>query len=113
MSLALGTLATRKKRGLRIRDWGAWVRRNRKQQGMTMRELAEACCIDASYLTLIERDGFVPSRDVCENIGRVLDSPEAALIECLMLPASMKTKAIAWLARMRELDREEAESQHS
>lgn len=97
---ALGTVSDIRKRSHgrgkreRRKSWGLWVRRARKQQGLLMCQLAHAVCICPTYLTLIERDGYVPSRDIAENLGRVLDSPEAALIEAGYLPPTLKGRAL-------------------
>lgn len=53
---------------MRRPKWGDWVREARKQNDLSMRELAALAQIDPSYLTLIERDGYVPKRYVTESL---------------------------------------------
>lgn len=52
--------------------WGAWVEQARKRAGMTKRDVAKAGQFDPSYLTLIERDGLVPTRKLTSVIVSAL-----------------------------------------
>lgn len=52
--------------------WANHVRKERKGIGLTRRKLAELAKIDPSYVTLIERDGYVPRRDKVLDIAKAL-----------------------------------------
>lgn len=60
--------------------WSRWVRAQRKARQMTRRALAELAGMDPSYITLIERDGYVPSRSKVSAIGGVFGDTSKALI---------------------------------
>lgn len=51
---------------------GHRIRRERKQQGKTLRELADACGISTSFLSQIERDQAKPSVGTLHRIADVL-----------------------------------------
>lgn len=70
------------------RKWGHWVQRKRKAKDLTRRDLAELASIDPSYMTLIERDGFVPRRDTVERIGAALYLRDEAMFRAGYLPDS-------------------------
>jgi len=53
--------------------WATYVREKRKAKHLTRRKLAELAKIDPSYVTLIERDGYVPRKDKVLEIARALD----------------------------------------
>lgn len=52
--------------------WGRYVREIRIRRGLTARQLAEKADRDPSYITLIERDGYVPKLATVERLGRAL-----------------------------------------
>lgn len=52
--------------------WAVFVQQNRTKQGMTRRELGERSEIHPSYVTLMERDGYVPKRDIVDRVVAVL-----------------------------------------
>lgn len=56
--------------------WAAFVRNKRKLRRLTRRRMAEYAGIDPSYVTLIERDGYVPRRDKVLAIARALNQDE-------------------------------------
>ncbi len=62
------------------RVWGDWVKDRRKAKQMTRRALAIAADLDPSYITLMERDSYIPKRHVCARIGRVLADEETGMI---------------------------------
>lgn len=66
--------------------WARWVRSNRKAKNWSRRALAATAGIDASYITLIERDGYVPSRSRVRAIGAALGNPQRALIYAGYIP---------------------------
>jgi transcriptional regulator with XRE-family HTH domain len=62
------------KRGfVRNQAWANYVLDRRKARQLTRRVLAERCEMDPSYITLIERDGYVPKRDRVIKIAEVLE----------------------------------------
>lgn len=80
---------------MRKRSWGIFVKEKRKAKQMTRRRLAELAKLDPSYVTLIERDGYVPRQD------KVVGIAEALVIdptECL-LAAGYATDEVAAVYR--------------
>jgi transcriptional regulator with XRE-family HTH domain len=61
--------------------WSNYVKEKRKGKHLTRRKLAELSKVDPSYLTLIERDGFVPRKDKVAKIARALDCD---IDECML-----------------------------
>lgn len=55
-------------------SWALFVKEKRKARGLTRRRLAEMAEIDPSYVTLIERDGYVPRKDKVEMIAQALEA---------------------------------------
>ena len=55
-------------------SWAIFVKERRKARGLTRRKLAEMAEIDPSYVTLIERDGYVPRKDKVEMIAQALEA---------------------------------------
>lgn len=60
--------------------WGTYVARKRAQLGLTRRQLAMQARMDASYLTLIERDGTIPTREKVDALGKIFGDRNAALL---------------------------------
>jgi len=58
---------------MRNEAWANYVRDKRKAKHLTRRKLAELAKIDPSYVTLIERDGYVPRKDKVLELARALD----------------------------------------
>lgn len=52
--------------------WGRYVREIRLRRGLTARQLADKADITPSYITLIERDGYVPKMAVAERLATAL-----------------------------------------
>lgn len=66
---------TRKKgkRGVqRCTRWGRYVAEIRVRRGLTRYQLADLADIDSSYVTVIERDGYIPSREVVKSMAKAL-----------------------------------------
>ncbi len=59
---------------MRNQAWANYVRDKRKARGLTRRKLAELASIDPSYVTLIERDGYVPRKDKVLEIARAVEA---------------------------------------
>lgn len=59
---------------MRNQAWANYVRDKRKARQLTRRKLAELAKIDPSYVTLIERDGYVPRKDKVLEIARAIQS---------------------------------------
>ncbi|MGI5842827.1 MAG: helix-turn-helix transcriptional regulator [Candidatus Xenobium sp.] len=59
---------------MRNQAWANYVKDKRKARGLTRRKLAELAGIDPSYVTLIERDGYVPRKDKVLEIARSLEA---------------------------------------
>lgn len=75
--------------------WANYIRMNRKSQDLTLRQLAEMANIDASYLTLIERDGYVPRRDKVLAISKALGlDSDRSLLEAGYAPERIAISAI-------------------
>jgi len=58
---------------MRNESWANYIKEKRKAKKLTRRRLASLVKIDPSYITLIERDGFVPRRDKVLSFASVLD----------------------------------------
>ena len=58
---------------MRNEAWANYVRDKRKANHLTRRKLAELAKIDPSYVTLIERDGYVPRKDKVHELARALE----------------------------------------
>lgn len=76
------------------------VRDRRKARRLTRRELARIVGCDPSYITLIERDGYVPRRPIATAIAQALGDEEG-----ILLAAGYSNGAIAavYRGRQREL----------
>ncbi|MBQ7568409.1 helix-turn-helix transcriptional regulator [bacterium] len=75
--------------------WGSYVRMGRKKQGMTLRQVAAIAGIDASYITLIERDGYIPKRDKVIALAKSLDlDVDRALLEAGYAPEGIAISTI-------------------
>jgi transcriptional regulator with XRE-family HTH domain len=59
---------------MRNQAWANYVKDKRKARGLTRRKLAELAGIDPSYVTLIERDGYVPRKDKVLEVARALEA---------------------------------------
>jgi len=59
---------------MRNQAWANYVKDKRKARGLTRRKLAELAKIDPSYVTLIERDGYVPRKDKVLEIARAVEA---------------------------------------
>ena len=76
-------------------EWAAFVRTNRKKLGYNLRKLAFLAGIDSSYVTLIERDGYVPKRDKVVAIARALETDiDRTLLEAGYAPESIPISTI-------------------
>lgn len=58
---------------MRNEAWASYIREKRKARHLTRRKLAELAKIDPSYVTLIERDGYVPRKDKVHELARALE----------------------------------------
>ncbi len=58
---------------MRNESWANYIKEKRKLKKLTRRQLAILTKVDPSYLTLIERDGYVPRRDKVLGFASVLD----------------------------------------
>lgn len=58
---------------MRNEAWANFVKEKRKARHLTRRKLAELAKIDPSYVTLIERDGYVPRKDKVLELARALE----------------------------------------
>jgi transcriptional regulator with XRE-family HTH domain len=58
---------------VRNQAWANCVKERRKVKHLTRRKLAELAKIDPSYVTLIERDGYVPRKDKVLEIAKALE----------------------------------------
>ena len=79
--------------------WANYVKEKRKGKHLTRRKLAELAKVDPSYLTLIERDGFVPRKD---KVARLARSLECDIDECLLTAgyAPQKVQVTEFLERL-------------
>ena len=59
---------------MRNQAWANYVKDKRKARGLTRRKLAELAGIDPSYVTLIERDGYVPRKDKVLEVALALEA---------------------------------------
>lgn len=60
--------------------WAEFVRSNRKANRIRQRELAHAVRIDQSYITLIEREGYVPRIDITRRISQFFGKEHEGLV---------------------------------
>ena len=67
-------LKRRSSKTMRNQAWANYVRDRRKARQLTRRKLAELANIDPSYVTLIERDGYVPRKDKVLEIARAIQA---------------------------------------
>lgn len=75
--------------------WAKFVKMTRKSQGFTLRKLADLAGIDASYVTLIERDGYIPRRDKVLAIAKALNADiDRALLEAGYAPEGIAINSI-------------------
>ena len=66
--------------------WGQFVTRHRISKHMTMSMLAKKAGCDGSYITLIERHGYIPSQEKVVALAKALDvDPTEMLIEARYL----------------------------
>ena len=59
---------------MRNEAWANYIKEKRKEKHFTRRQLAGLAKIDPSYVTLIERDGFIPKRDKVISLASVMDA---------------------------------------
>lgn len=87
-------------------EWARYTSSARKAKGLTRRQVARAAKVDASYVTLMERDGYIPKREKVERIGLVLSSTDEALVAAGMLPKPLEketAKNQRWASLMERL----------
>ncbi|MDQ7826288.1 MAG: helix-turn-helix transcriptional regulator [Candidatus Eremiobacteraeota bacterium] len=58
---------------MRNQAWANYIKEKRRLKHLTRRKLAELAKIDPSYVTLIERDGYIPRRDKVLEIAKALE----------------------------------------
>lgn len=58
---------------MRNEAWANYIKEKRKGKHLTRRKLAELAKIDPSYVTLIERDGYVPRKDKVLELAKALE----------------------------------------
>lgn len=80
--------------------WRAWILDRRKHFELTKRELAEMVGINASYVTLFERDGYVPSRAIVQAIGELFGCPDVALANAGYVPDSIREPFIGLMLHL-------------
>lgn len=62
-------------------NFGPVLRRIRRKQGMSLRELGRQVGVDHTYISQIElRKSGAPAGELCMRIARILDSPELTKI---------------------------------
>ncbi len=81
-------------------NWGQLVRDRRKARQLSRRELARIVGCDPSYVTLIERDGYVPRRHIVEALARALGAEQ----ETMLLAAGYSNRTIAAVFLQRQKD---------
>lgn len=65
---------------MKNQSWASYVKEKRKTRRLTSRKLAEIAKIDPSYITLIERDGYIPRKDKVIDIGKALEVDENQIL---------------------------------
>jgi len=64
-----------------------WVNDCRVKRRLTRARIAQSASIDNSYVTMIARDGMIPSREVSAAIGQTLcNDPEEGMIRAGYVP---------------------------
>ncbi|MCZ7589851.1 MAG: helix-turn-helix domain-containing protein [Gaiella sp.] len=84
---------------------GYRIRRERKQQRKTLRELADACGISTSFLSQIERDQAKPSVGTLHRIADVLD---VTIADLFVEPAGGRRPRETSLAQVTRADQRKA-----
>lgn len=78
---------------VRNQSWANYVKEKRKLKHLTRRKLAELAKIDPSYITLIERDGYVPRRDKVLEMSKALEvDPNQVLLMAGYAPEGIGPK---------------------
>jgi len=80
--------------------WAEFVRQHRKLRRLTRRQLAFNSQIHPSYVTLFERDGYVPTVQVVHRLAKALN---VSLDDCC-LAAGYATASVARVYRQRSRD---------
>ncbi len=76
---------------MKNKEWAKYVQDNRKSQNLTRRKLADLANIDPSYVTLIERDGYVPRKNKVIDIANALKADvDHALLIAGYAPTTIK-----------------------
>ena len=57
---------------MRKPQWAAWVRKHREAVGMSRGTLAAKVNVHPSYVTLFERDGYVPKYEIAQAVAMLL-----------------------------------------
>lgn len=75
--------------------WSQFVQSERKAKGLTRRRLAEMAGIDPSYVTLIERDGYVPRKEKVRSLAQALGvSLDQALLSAGYAPSGVPVESM-------------------
>lgn len=81
-------------------EWGACVKQRRERLSLTRHDLAMCAYIDASYITLIERDGYVPRRDKVISLARAMNSDvDEVLLTAGYAPETISANAMIAMVR--------------
>ena len=76
-------------------EWAKYIKMQRKRQGLTLRCLADRAGVDPSYVTLIERDGYIPRRDKVLALAKALECDvDRTLLEAGYAPATITIGSI-------------------
>lgn len=79
--------------------FAAYVKQHRKKKDLTRVQMAKLVGIDPSYVTLIERDGRVPTQLIVERLGRVLQVDH----DDIMVEAGYATSKVQEMWRARKV----------
>lgn len=67
--------------------WGRWLKNGRKSRHWNKRIFAAKIGKDPSYVTVMERDGYIPSFPVALSVGKAFgDIDEALTMACYINP---------------------------
>lgn len=81
-----------------IRNIGASIKRQRKEKGLTLRDLAQHTGLSISYLSKIERDATSPTLSSLDSICAVLDT---TAVDLLRSEVRCKRKVVVRRSEMR------------
>lgn len=72
--------------------FGGYVQKTRKKEGLTAQNLAKACGVSRSYITLIENGKRLPGKKVLPLLAAALNIKTAVILNWYLEDISQKMK---------------------